>query len=330
MAIPLQKIYGSDWHSMKKIIRIGSRGSPLALLQAKEVCARIIAKNPSLSREAEFEIVPIQTSGDWTPGQKEISFRDAGSNKELFTKEIEQALLSDTIDMAVHSMKDVASRLPNELEIAAMLDRADPRDALMLREAKSLADLPQGAVFGTSSLRRQAQILALRPDLKIVPLRGNIETRLRKLEEGKIDATMLAAASLVRLGMKEKATAIFETDAMTPAAGQGALGIEIKSGANDIRALVSSVNAPETFTCVEAERAFLRKLDGSCHTPIGAFAWYSAPDMIRLEGLAAKPDGSYVLKLEAEGPAKEAEQLGASLGETFRSKLTPSFWRSCE
>lgn len=315
---------------MKKIIRIGSRGSPLALLQAKEVSARIMAKNPALAREAEFEIVPIQTSGDWTPGQKEISFREAGSNKELFTKEIEQALLSNTIDLAVHSMKDVASVLPEGLEIAAMLDRTDPRDALMMRNAKSLKELPKGAIFGTSSLRRQAQILALRPDLKIVPLRGNIETRMRKLEAGQVDATLLAAASLVRLGIKDKATLIFETDAMVPAAGQGALGIEIRSDAQEIRDIVSTVNAPETFACVEAERAFLTTLDGSCHTPIGAFAWHSAPDQIKLEGLAAKPDGSYILRQEAEGPASQNRQLGKSLGQAFREQLVPAFWKCCE
>lgn len=315
---------------MKKIIRIGSRGSPLALVQAREVCDRITAKLPSLSREAEFEIVPIQTSGDWAPGQKETSFREAGSNKELFTKEIEQALLADTIDMAVHSMKDVASRLPEGLEIGAMLDRTDPRDVLILRKGSCLDELPQGATLGTSSLRRQAQILALRPDLRIAPLRGNIETRLRKLEDGQVDATILAAASLVRLGMKDKATVLFETDAMVPAAGQGALGIEIRSDAQDIREIIAAVNAPETFACVEAERAFLSSLDGSCHTPIGAFAWYSAPGRIKLEGLAATPDGTYALRLDVEGEAENSREMGSSLGATFRDKLAPSFWSSCK
>lgn len=314
---------------MKKIIRIGSRGSPLALLQARQVSDRIMETLPSLAREAEIEIVPIHTSGDWTSGQRETSFRDAGGNKELFTKEIEQALFAGAIDMAVHSMKDVASRLPDGLDIAAMLERADPRDALILRRGKCLDDLPKGAVFGTSSLRRQAQILALRPDLRIAPLRGNVETRLRKLEEGQVDATMLAAASLVRLGMKDKATTIFETDSMVPAAGQGALGLEIRSDAQDMRDIAAAVNAPETFACVGAERAFLAALDGSCHTPIGAFARRSAPDRIKLEGLAAKPDGSYVLRLDTEGAIDRNGALGSELGKLFRSKLPPSFWTSC-
>jgi hydroxymethylbilane synthase len=311
---------------MKKILRLGSRGSPLALLQAEEVRKKIFTAHEGLAREFEIEIVPIRTVGDWRPGAKETSFRDNGGNKELFTKEIEEALQNSHIDMAVHSMKDVASWLPVGLEITAMLDRVDPREAFVGRVARTLDELPSGATVGTSSVRRQAQLLARRPDLKIVPLRGNVETRLKKLEDGQADATLLAMAGLIRLGLQDRATSILATDVMLPAAAQGAIGIEVRSGDEDIKKLLLPVNCKKTFTCVSAERALLQELDGSCATPIGALANFTSADELSLEVMVARPDGSSVERMTAAGSAKEAAKLGRDLGAKMKSRLPPDFF----
>jgi hydroxymethylbilane synthase len=311
---------------MKKILRLGSRSSPLALLQAEEVRKKIFAANSGFENEAEIEIVPIRTNGDWRPGSRETSFRDNGGNKELFTKEIEEALFDGHIDMAVHSMKDVASVLPAGLEIVAMLERTDPREAFIGRAARTLDELPSGATVGTSSVRRQAQTLARRPDVRIVPLRGNVETRLKKLANGHADAILIALAGLIRLGLQERASSIFEIDDMLPAAGQGAIGIEIRHGDDDIRRLLMPVNSRATFTCVSAERALLKKLDGSCATPIGALAAFTSADEITLEGLVAKPDGTSVVRMKASGAAAEADLIGTELGDKMKSRLPPDFY----
>lgn len=310
---------------MKKIIRIGTRGSPLALIQAEQVKKNLFSLYPDHQKNLEIEIVPIRTSGDWKPEQKEQSFLDLGGNKGLFTKEIEEALLTNYIDIAVHSMKDVASWLPESLEIAVTLPRLDPRDAFICGKAPYLEALPKGSTVGTSSLRRQAQILAKRPDLKVISLRGNVETRLQKLADGVADATLLAVAGLTRLGAAARITSIMETGEMLPAASQGAIGIEIRSEDTDIKVMLSPLNCEKTFACVLAERAFLKILDGSCHTPIAALATITGKD-IKIEALAAKPDGTSLIRMSHQGSTDKAETVGTELGHKMKSKLPPDFF----
>ncbi|MDX2027923.1 MAG: hydroxymethylbilane synthase [Alphaproteobacteria bacterium] len=304
-----------------RTLRLGTRGSPLALRQAEEVRQKISA----LHAEVAIEVVPIRTHGDWQPGQKDRSFIDSGGNKGMFTKEIEDSLKSGAIDIAVHSMKDVASRLPDGLVIAAILERADPREAFISKKSRTLDDLPPNSTVGTSSVRRQAQILARRPDLRVVPLRGNVDTRLRKLDEGAADATLLAVAGLVRLGVADRITSIIETDVILPSGAQGALGIEIREKDDALRTLLQALNHAPTSTCVRAERAFLEMLDASCQTPIGALARLQG-DAITLEGLAARPDGSELLRMNETGPARDPETLGASLGKKVKANLPQDFF----
>ncbi len=311
---------------MKKNIRLGTRGSPLALVQAEEVQKKLRAAHPNLGSEAEIEIVPIRTSGDWKPENKERSFIELGGNKGLFTKEIEEALQSGHIDMAVHSMKDVASWLPPGLEIAVVLERIDPRDIFIGRKVRTLDELPSGATVGTSSLRRQAQILARRPDLRVVPLRGNVDTRLKKLSDGIADATLLAVAGMTRLGVTAQISSIMETDIMLPAAAQGAIGIEIRNGDEDMRRLLAPLNDADTHACVNAERALLRVLDGSCQTPIAALARLTAGDRITLDALVARPDGTSLIRLQHSGPVRQAETIGADLGHKFKGMLPADFF----
>lgn len=311
---------------MKKTIRLGSRGSPLALIQAEEVRSKLLAATPSLADEAIIEIVPIRTTGDWKPEHKEKSFIELGGNKGLFTKEIEEALESNHIDMAVHSMKDVASVLPDSLTIAAMLERADPRDAFIGTTCHNLDELPQGATIGTSSLRRQSQILARRPDLRVVPLRGNVDTRLKKLAEGIADATLLAVAGLTRLDAKNRISSILEPSVILPAAGQGAIGIEIRRTDNDMLKIVQPLNSAETFLCVQTERALLKVLDGSCHTPIGALARVTGADEITLEAVVGKADGTSLIRLSQTSSHLQAEAMAIALGHTFKGQLPPNFF----
>jgi hydroxymethylbilane synthase len=309
---------------MKQNFLLGTRGSPLALLQAGEVKKKLLAlhKNSDLT----IEIVPIKTTGDWKPSQGESRFIELGGNKELFTKEIEDSLHEKYIDLAVHSMKDLAGHLPDGLKIAALLKRLDPRDAFIGREVRNLADLPLGASVGTSSLRRQAQVLARRPDLRIVPLRGNVDTRLRKLNEGMADATILAVAGLERLGAKENISSIMETDLMLPAAAQGTIGIEIRRDDEIMQKLLEPLNDWETSVCVGAERALLRALGGSCQTPVGALARLIGKDELLLEGLVAKPDGTALIRLEQKGTVKDYESIGMELGARLKGHMPPGFF----
>lgn len=311
---------------MKKIIRLGTRGSPLALLQAEEARKKLLANYPELATEADIEIITIRTSGDWRPEQKDQSFIDLGGNKGLFTKEIEEALLTKYIDLAVHSMKDVANILPDRLEIAAFLERVDPRDAFIGRQVKKFGDLPKGATVGTCSLRRQAQILAQRPDLKIISLRGNVETRLKKLESGTADATILAVAGLTRLGLEKRISSILETDIMLPSVAQGAIGIEIRRDDEAIKKLLTPLNHTKTSQCVTAERVVMQILDGSCKTPLAAYAQFINDNEIMLQALAAKADGTSVVKLNQKGPANKAENLGKELGQKLKSQLPSDFF----
>jgi hydroxymethylbilane synthase len=302
------------------VLRIGSRGSPLALVQAREVQSWLAAAcglDPG-----QIEIKVIRTTGDVIVDRP---LNDIGG-KGLFTKEIEEALLSRTIDLAVHSSKDMTTVLPPGLALSAFLPREDPRDAFISHKAETLRELPAGAVVGTASLRRQAMVKRVRPDLAIVPLRGNVETRLRKIEAGEADATLLAVAGLKRLGLLDHATALLDVDEFLPAVGQGAIGIETRVDDAATRALVAKIDDPDTATAVTAERAFLAVLDGSCRTPIGGHARVDN-NVIRFRGLIVKPDGSAAFEVLREGPAAQAAELGADAGRELKARGGADFFR---
>jgi hydroxymethylbilane synthase len=299
-------------------LRIGTRGSAMALFQAGLVRDRLAAAHPDLA--GRIEIVPIRTSGD-----REQSRRLAEiGGKGLFTKEIEEALLGRRIDLAVHSLKDVETWLPAGLEIACVLPRDDPREAFLSPRAASLAQLPPGAVVGTSSLRRQAQLLRRRPDLRIAPLRGNVDTRMRKLAAGEIDATILAFCGLVRLGQEAAAREILSPAAMLPAIGQGALAIECRSADDALRSRLGRLHDAASGAAVAAERAMLAALDGSCRTPIGGLAEIAGGRLV-IEGAIWKPDGSEELAGKRAGAIDEAAALGADLGRELRRRAGPGF-----
>ena len=292
-------------------MKIGTRGSPLALIQAglaRDALARAHGLDP-----AAIAIVSITTTGD---RERNRWLAEIGG-KGLFTKEIEEALLGGAIDVAVHSMKDMPARLPDGLVMAAMLPRDDPRDAFLSPVAATLTSLPRGARLGSSSVRRAAQALHLRPDLAIVPFRGNVETRLRKLGEGVAAATFLAQAGLNRLGLGDKATAIMSVEEMLPALAQGAVGLEVRAGDDAIRALVAAVDDAATSVTVGAERGFLAALDGSCRTPIAGLAVIEG-ERVRFRGAALTPDGRQVFEAVREGPVGEAAAMGADAGHEVR------------
>ena len=303
------------------LIRIGTRGSPMALAQTHLVRDRLIAAHPDLAAPGAIEVHVIQTTGD----QVQDRTLAAIGGKGLFTKEIEEGLLDRSIDMAVHSMKDVQTWLPDGLDIVCLLPRDDPRDGFISQKAKSLAALPGGSVIGTASLRRQAQILAKRPDLKVVPFRGNANTRLRKLSEGQVDATLLAVCGLQRLGMPEVVTAALSREEMLPAVAQGAIGVECRADDAAMRARLAPLHDRRTEICVTAERALLRVLDGSCRTPIAALAEFGAGDRLNLTGLVIKPDGSVRYDATRSGPASDAEAMGADAGGELKRRAGPSF-----
>jgi hydroxymethylbilane synthase len=301
------------------VLRIGSRGSPLALVQAREVQSRLAAACGIDPEQIEIKV--IRTTGDVVVDRP---LNDIGG-KGLFTKEIEEALLNRTIDLAVHSSKDMTTVLPPGLALSAFLPREDPRDAFISRKAKTLRDLPAGAVVGTASLRRQAMVKRVRPDLAIVPLRGNVETRLRKIEAGEADATLLAVAGLKRLGLLDKATALLDVDEFLPAVGQGAIGIETRADDVATREFVARINDADTATAVTAERAFLAVLDGSCRTPIGGHARVDN-NVIRFRGLIVKPDGSAAFDVSRDGPAALAVELGADAGRELKARGGADFF----
>lgn len=249
--------------------------------------------------------------------------RDFGG-KGLFTKEIDEALLDGTVDLAVHSMKDLPTWLPKGLDVAAVLPRADVRDAFISTKAGALAELPLGSVVGTSSLRRAAQVKRRRPDLRVVDFRGNVETRLKKLGEGRADATLLALAGLERLGLAAHATSIFSTDEMLPAVGQGAIGVTCRTGDHATRALLDAVNDAASATAVACERAFLARLDGSCMTPIAGYAEIKN-GRLRFRGLILTPDGSEWFETELIDSAARAESIGAEAGDALLKRAGPDF-----
>ena len=287
--------------------RIGTRGSPLALVQAELVRARLAALHGVGADD--IEIVVISTGGDRI---QDRPLSELGG-KGMFTKEIEQALLSGAIDLGVHSSKDVASVLPDGLLLPVFLEREDVRDAFVSLSASSLEALPQHARLGTSSLRRAAQMRRFRPDLEIVPFRGNVDTRLDKLARGVADATLLAAAGLKRLDRLDRVTAFLDPRRFPPAPAQGAIGIEIRDGDARALELVTPLDHAPTTVAVTAERAFLRELDGSCRTPIGAFTERDG-DGLALRGEILAPDGSQGFTGDISGDATDAERLGTELG----------------
>ncbi len=293
-------------------LRIGARGSPLSLAQTGHVKAALEVANPGRT----FEIVPIVTSGDRIQDRPLL---EAGG-KGLFTKEIDEALLDGRVDLAVHSMKDLPAVLPAGLVLACTPAREDPRDALICTQADSLGALPQGAVIGTASLRRQAQVLALRPDFRIVMLRGNVDTRLRKVQSGEVDATLLAYAGLRRLGLAVHAKALIDPVAFPPAPCQGALAITARTGDSVVTAALDPLDDEAAGLETAAERAFLAALDGSCKTPIAALARWSQGRLSFVGELLA-PDGSRASRRVAEiecDTREAASDLGARLGHSIR------------
>ncbi len=293
-------------------LRIGTRGSPLALCQAHETKARLMAAH-ALTAD-EIEIVVITTTGDRI---RDRPLSEIGG-KGLFTKEIEEALFARDIDLAVHSMKDMPARLPDGLIIAALLPREDPRDAFLSPVAKSLNDLAHGAAVGSSSVRRSAQVKRLRPDLNIIPFRGNVETRLRKLEAGVASATFLACAGLNRLGLSARITSIVPEDVMLPAVAQGAIGIETRENDATTRALLVPLNHTETATAVACERAFLAALDGSCRTPLAGHAVLDG-GVLNFRGHALTLDGVHCFETTRHGPPSDAARLGEEAGEAVKA-----------
>ena len=342
---------------MTQSIRIGTRGSPLALAQARLVRAALAAAH-GLHEDA-IEIVTIRTSGDRI---QDRPLSEAGG-KGLFTKEIEEALLAGTIDLAVHSAKDMPTVLPDGLMLAACLPREDVRDAFISRKAASLRELPQGAVVGTASLRRQAMVKRKRPDLTIVPLRGNVETRLRKLDEGvadatllalaglkrlrpdistvvlrgnvqtrlrkleagEVDATLLALAGLKRLGLADQATALLDENEFLPAVGQGTITIEARENDRRTRALLAKIDHADTSAALACERAFLAVLDGSCRTPIAGHAILNG-DAMTFRGMILRPNGSEVHETTRAGKRRDAVELGADAGAELKRRAPPDFF----
>lgn len=291
-------------------IRLGSRGSKLALWQAGFIRSEVERKTGR-----KVEIVRIKTTGDTI---LDVPLARVGG-KGLFVKEIEEALLEGRVDLAVHSMKDVPTDLPDPLTIVAITKREDPRDAFLSNKVKRFEDLPEGARVGTSSLRRQTQLLALRPDLVILDNRGNLDTRIRKMEEGKFDAIILAAAGLRRLGWEKKITQILPEETSLPAIGQGALGIEIRRDDRETREAVSFLDDRDTSVAVRAERGFLKRLEGGCQVPIAACG-RTKGNSVSLEGMVGRPDGSRIIRGSARGSVADPEAIGVALAEQLLAR----------
>jgi hydroxymethylbilane synthase len=302
------------------LLRLGTRGSRLALTQTGLVRDALARAVPALSAEGAIEIVAIKTTGDVI---QDRPLSEAGG-KGLFVKEIEEALLAKRIDAAVHSMKDMPTAQPPGLAISAFLPREDTRDVLIAGDITRIEDLPKGAIVGTSALRRRALLLHKRPDLEIVTLRGNVETRLAKREAGVVAATLLALAGLKRLGMAHVGAPIPNED-MLPAVGQGAVCIEAREDDVQTRGWLAAIDHAATATCVRAEHAMLAVLDGSCRTPIAGHAVLSGDDL-HLRGLIARPDGSEVIATERRGKAADAAAMGRDAGQELKRRGGPGFF----
>lgn len=304
-----------------KPFRIGTRGSPLALAQAYETRDRLMAAHGL--PQALFEVVVLSTQGD------RITDRPLSEigGKGLFTEEIEAQLRSGGLDLAVHSSKDMPTKLPEGLFLSAFLPREDVRDAFIGKTAKKLADLPHGATVGSASLRRQALIRRLRPDLNVITFRGQVDTRLRKLAEGQADATLLAYAGLRRLGKLDVPTELLDPKEFPPAPAQGAICIESRIGDDRINGLLEAINDRATFDAVSCERAFLATLDGSCRTPIAGYARCDG-DTLTFSGMILTPDGARFHEIETGGARADAVSIGRAAGEAIRTKAGPDFFAS--
>jgi hydroxymethylbilane synthase len=294
-----------------KELRIGTRGSQLALHQANWVKERLVQTHPHLT----VTLIPIRTTGDKI---QDTPLAKIGG-KGLFVKEIEEALIQRRVDLAVHSIKDVPTELPEGLHLTAITQREDPRDVLISKDGTLLKDLPQKAKIGTSSLRRQAQLLYFRQDFELIPLRGNLDTRLKKLEAMNLNAIVLALAGVRRLGFEARITEVIPTEISLPAIGQGALGIETRRDDQGVEERIRFLNDPASAIAVSAERAFLKRLGGGCQVPIAAFA-KMVDSTLRLDGLVGTIDGGKLIKHHLEGPAEKAEPLGTELAEILLSK----------
>jgi len=292
-------------------VKIGTRKSKLAMWQTNFIAKKIKENFPNL----DIEIVKITTKGDKI---LDVPLAKVGG-KGLFVKEIEDALLNGDIDLAVHSLKDVPTHFPEGLYLGAITEREDPRDCLVSVKYKSLKELPKGAVIGTSSLRRKSQILKLRPDLTVKDLRGNVDTRLRKLENGEYDAIILAYAGLKRLGLNHKATYIFNPEELIPAVAQGFLGIEIRANDEKIKSIVDKLNHKESFLRAEAERSFLRRLEGGCQVPLGCYSLINN-GKLKMIGFISNLDGTKFIKDYVEGDIKKYKNLGIQLAEKLLSR----------
>lgn len=307
---------------MKNKVVIGTRGSKLALWQAEWVKSELQRMNPGLA----VELNKIKTTGDKI---LDVPLAKVGG-KGLFVKEIEEALLGGSADLAVHSMKDVPTEFPSGLHLAVICEREDPRDAFIsgIQDSKfriqNFGSLPKGAAVGTSSLRRSCQLLHIRPDLKIMQLRGNLDTRLRKLDEGQFDAIILASAGVKRLGWGKRITEILPPETSLPAIGQGAIGIECRAGDTFVNKLIAPLDHRQTSICVRAERACLKKLEGGCQVPIAAYARLSAGqrngDLLIIDGLVGSVSGDRIIRSHLEGKPEDAESLGTRLGEDLLAK----------
>jgi hydroxymethylbilane synthase len=293
-------------------LRIGTRGSALALWQANHVRDELMRRH-----SIEAALVRIRTSGDQMQNASVAQIGAEGSAKGIFIKELEDALLAGTVDLAVHSMKDVPTETPAGLLFAAITRREDPRDCLISRSNRALKGLASGARIGTSSVRRQAQLRHLRPDLHAVELRGNVDTRLKKVAAGEYDAIVLAMAGVNRLGAGAQVTQVFNADVMLPAVGQGALGIETRESDSETTKLVAALDDAETRACVTAERALLRELEGGCQVPLGAWAKIGASGELEIEAGVFSPDGEEAVRRIDRGAESEAEAIGTRLARTL-------------
>lgn len=305
--------------SSAHLVRIGTRGSALALAQAHIVRDRLIAAH-GCPADA-IAIIPIKTTGDRI---QDRSLAEAGG-KGLFTKELEESLLAQEVDIAVHSSKDMPTILPEGLALVAYLEREDVRDVFISRKAASIVDLPRGALVGSASLRRQALVKRLRPDLRVTTFRGNVQTRLRKLDAGEVDATLLALAGLKRLRLEAEATAILSLDDFPPAIGQGAIGIEARLDDRRTLDLIAPIADRDTKIALDSERAFLAALDGSCRTPIAGLATVDG-DALRFRGMILRPDGREAFETSRQGAVTEAERLGADAGAELKARGGPDFF----
>jgi len=292
-------------------LRIGARGSQLALYQANWVRERLIQTHPYL----KVTLIEIKTTGDRI---QDAPLAKIGG-KGLFVKEIEEALIERRVDLAVHSVKDVPTELPKGLHLSAITKREDPRDVLISKDGTLLKDLPLGAKIGTSSLRRQAQLLHFRNDFEMVPLRGNLDTRLKKLKTIDLNGVILAYAGVKRLGLEDKITEIISTEISLPAIGQGALGIETRIDDEDVEERIRSLDDPSSAIAISAERAFLKKLGGGCQVPIAAFGQIRGT-VLGIDGMVGTIDGKRVIRHHVEGPIEKAEELGTKLAEVLLSK----------